>query len=202
MGIFYFESGVGASSVRSGATFFESSSPLDLGLGMALNTVMAMNIAAPSSSMQLHLGAQARVSFNSSEQGSYSMLSLYPILRIETPLFFVGAGVSPLVWRRVGDSLGISNYNFSESTLSTLLEAGTVLPMTPEVAVVLSGAAQLGRVTEAEGAKPIRSPHPALEGTVALRFFFGGRRTTGSSSGERNWEDYPGWRYPFGNTID
>lgn len=129
---------------------------------------------------QFQLGIQNRYfSGSDSSGGSYSVISTYPIMRIEIWNFMFGAGYSPFVWKNIYAK------SFS-STSALLLETSFLFPITPEIDFGLNAAQERFRSPAGSGPK-----------TIEYGAFF--RLNYGFS--QKNKEDrkrFKGWRYPFG----
>lgn len=156
-------------------------------------------MAPPSAPAKFYVGAQHRLLTGASDTRYFGLQAAYPMVRMETNRFFVGAGATNFVWTRARTESGLDYFHRSPSTLAGLLEAGYVWPITPQVAFQAHASGQVMR-----GESETLGPKPTVELTAVLRFrLFGGsstfaeekRRSSGFSGGPGQYE---GYRYPYG----
>jgi hypothetical protein len=193
----YFEMGAGAAQIRGAEEFFGGSTPDNLDFGATLNFTLAVNFGEPRSPAAFHFGLQHRYISGAGENQAFAMQASYPILRIEIQKFFITLGATPFMWKRAQTTAGLDAFSMPEASLAALVELGGQWAITPSVAFVLAMAGQTVRSSEAGF-----SPKLAIEGNVALRFYFGKGGTeinaASKSYGSGGMGEYNGFRYPYG----
>jgi hypothetical protein len=188
-GNFYLETGLGASQIISGSSLFMGHDPTRLGIG--LNSSLMASFEAGNPVINLQTGVQLRFSSATGDTGACGLLELMPVARLQVSRAFVGVGLTPLVWRRVGDAPGLDSYLPPPEPFAIMAEAGVLWPVVPIFSLGVLGSAEWIRSHD------VVSPSPDLQVTVLLRFYFGFWRTPATASNE-----FRGWRYPFGNPLN
>lgn len=183
----YIETGFGTGQISGGNGLYGSGTPKRTDFGFAQNATFAIAFGSANSFLQLHLGIQQRITSGSSSGMTYSLLSAYPLIRLETPRMYFGFGASPFVWKKSGTSSDfITGYSKVTSAVGGFGEVGLLWRVVPFFNLALAGSA------EAVSRSGQLSPSPALQIGLQLRFFLGdGMKSTGKKK-------YDGWRYPFG----
>lgn len=185
---FYIETGFGGSQIRNGSTLF-GGGPDSLTFGLALNTLVAMNLMEQTESFQVHIGVAWRYASGSDAIG-YAFQTISPVFKFEFPRFYLGFGMSPFVMHsgQTGSTFNILGME-SASGLGLLGMAGFLWRVVPYFHVALEGAVQIVRFGSAF------SPQPSLEFTLQTRFYLSTPTKDPSAAAPRNFD---GWRYPFG----
>jgi len=181
---FYVETGFGVGELRGIDKMYNSTAG-STGLGLASNLSLAATIGNPNSLVQLHLGLQQRLTQGGASGTSYSLMTTEPLIRLETPRFYVGFGATPLVWTQKGSSLGTS-FSPAKGAMAAYAEFGLLWRVVPFFNLALAGS------LEGVSKSGVNSPFPVAQATFQMRFFFGEGNKGG---GHRK---YDGWRYPFG----
>jgi hypothetical protein len=156
--------------------------------GFALDNSLFGGLGKEGAPTELQLGLEDRYSSASGSNGlNYTYQALYPAARLQLNVLYLGAGVTPLLWRRASASSGLSGFTFASGSLGYFGEAGLLWSLTPTFTVGLNAALQ------SSSGSTQASPKSAIDGTISFRFYFNVFSKDGHSSGE-----YEGWRYPFG----
>ncbi len=160
------------------------------GLGFAFNNALMANLSMEGRIFEFHWGVQELWSSAQAGPDNLGYLAVYPELRIQMSRLFIGAGATPLAWRRSSPESGYDGFASSKSTLSMLGEAGILWPVVHDFSL---GATLSGQWVTQSGTS---SPAPLLNATILMRFYitFWGK----SSGGSGNSNEFKGWRYPFG----
>lgn len=190
---FYVDGGGGYSLIASGDSLLThpDAPSISLGTGSGIGAQLGFyyGLNDPKATVLIHLGLSGRYSTYSNDFASYAVQSLYPTLRLQFENFYVGGGATPLLYRKVTAAPNISQTaRAGKNALGLLAEAGFELPITPEIAFLLTGSGQL--VTGGGG-----SPF-LLDFGAAFRLFFGSYKSS-TRSGK-----YEGYRYPYGVEKD
>ncbi|MCM2323539.1 MAG: hypothetical protein NDJ90_09790 [Oligoflexia bacterium] len=191
---FYVESGLGTAKFRSGQSFFAPSGTSSTGYGMAFDLGFFTALSDGETPLELHVGIQPRYS-TASQGSSFSLLSAYPVARLQVSRISFAAGATSLVWKRVAAGAGFDDFDRVYSSLAYFGEVAALWPVTPDFTLGLAGAAQY----VSRGG--VVSPSPILDITMIMRFYVGytGRGTAGSGgASSRSSNEFKGWRYPFG----
>ena len=185
----YVETGVGGGQFLHAAPTFPSlANPSGFGLGT--NVTFANAFGSANALVQIHLGIQHRMTEVGSGGTTYGLMSLYPLVRFETPRMYFGLGASPLIYTTQNTSGSfISGYQKDKGSVGYLGEAGLLWRVVPYFHLAIVGSA------EAISHGGTLGPSPALQISLNLRFFLGDGQSRGSGSSSRK---YDGWRYPFG----
>jgi hypothetical protein len=186
----YLETGFGYSLIKGGQSFFSPASSSAGGSGFGMNAMLGFPLLHQSVSLQPQIGFKAKLSSASASDGSLGILTATPMLRLETPRFYVGLGLSPLVWKRVQPAFGFDGLEKVPNALGYMSELGLLWRVAPFFHVALEGGAYM--VSGASGL----SPRPAFDASFQMRFFFW--EEPSSTAGAKGRRRYDGWRYPFG----
>jgi hypothetical protein len=189
----YLETGFGYSIISGGQNFFSPSSTSAGGAGFGLNAMLGFPLLPQSVFLQPHIGFKTKLSSASATDGSLGVLTATPMLRLETPRFYIGVGLSPLVWRRVQPAFGFDGLEKVSGALGYMAEAGLLWRVVPFFHVALEGGAYM--VSGASGF----SPKPAFDASFQMRFFFW--EEPGAAGGGKGRRKFDGWRYPFGMEL-
>ncbi|MCM2276595.1 MAG: hypothetical protein NDJ89_00785 [Oligoflexia bacterium] len=189
---FYVESGMGTSFFRGGEAFFAPEGSSRTGYGLAFNLGFFMVLSDGSAPVELHFGLQPRYS-TASQTSSYTLLAAYPVARLQISRLYVAGGMTPFVWRRMGASAGFDAISAVSSALATYGEVGILWPVTPDFSLGLAGTAQY------VSSGGTRSPSPAVDLAMTMRFYLNWGKRGGDSGGASSGSnEFQGWRYPFG----
>jgi len=193
---FYYELQGGLGQVRSASPFFGTDAPSS-GFGPSFNLALAYSFSGGEIPLEFQLGLQSRLSTSSVDNGMtyYGVLAPYPMVRLQLSQFFIGGGVTPVLWRRVATSPGVDSFKMVSGSLSFLSEAGFLWAVTPTFSL---GAAAAAQFVSTGGTL---SPKPILEATAVLRFYFGFSKKGASASSSSTSNEFKGWRYPFGSDL-
>jgi hypothetical protein len=183
----YAEGSGAVSQFHNNATFFGPGSDNPSGLGYGINLGGFVSFSGGDAATDFQLGFQEKMSLGSSSSVSYSILTLYPAVRVQVSRVYIAGGVSPFVYR--GTSL--SDFKPVSSALAYYGEAGFLFPVTPRFSFGLGATAEWVSVNGAP------SPSPVLQGLALMRIYWGVGQTGGSGSGPTS-NEFHGWRYPFG----
>lgn len=191
----YYEVQGGVSQINGGSPFFDSSSATagsTSDLGITFNLTIAHSFSGGKLPLEFQLGLQQRLISATDNGSTYSIYAPYPIVRLQISRLYVGAGLTPIVFRQAGSSLGFDQFSMVSGSIGFMCEGGLLWPVTPFFSLAAVGAAQY--ITTSGTV----SPGPVLEALGMMRFYFGYSHTADEviSSGE-----FRGWRYPFGNEI-
>lgn len=168
---FYWELGPGVGLVNGGT-------------GLGFNTTLGFNTSKESSIFQIHLGAKVPVASGSGG----SIAGIYPLLRLEFPRFYIGGGVTPLMY---GGTSSLPTT--AVSTVGIMGEVGLLWRVVPFFFLALEGTTQM-----ASSVPGVDSPVFGI--TLQMRFFiFQSDENVQYERGRR--ENFDGWRYPFGIEI-
>lgn len=184
---FYLEVGAGIDKFISPDAFYPSltRSP---GLGYTFNGMIgAYLFGGPSSNVQL--GIKAIASQAGTDTQEINLAVPVPMLRLEFWRFYVGAGLTPYVWSRTSDTLGLDYFRLESGTLAGVLEAGLMWKILPDFSLNLEGS---GLFVKSDRAG--LSPKPVAALTLQFRFLFSIGKPMKESGGNK----FDGWRYPFG----
>jgi hypothetical protein len=185
---FYMEGGLGMGDMLQADTFF-GSAPSRSGLGLAMCGGLFFNFMSDSI-VEFHLGIIDRVTITSPELLSWTVNAPYGSARLQLSLLYFGAGVAPIVQRRIATRAGLSNLNVVDSTLAYLGEAGFLWSVTPKFSLALS------TTMEFVSSSGTLSPAPIIAVGAAMRIYFG---FSGPGAGRaQSSNEFKGWRYPFG----
>jgi hypothetical protein len=193
-GSFYFDLGGGVSKMQSIGSFYGPQTDSSTSLGYNVNSALFINFSN-GGPIELQLGlVQELVSGTGSTTGnSYSLLTLYPALRIQiTRLYFTG-GYTPFIWQNnaaAGTTASATSFGRAAGATGILGEAGILWPITPEFSLGAAGNLQFIKSDAGSG------PNPAMAAAVLMRFHFG-YYDKGSGDGT-NSNEWKGFRYPFG----
>lgn len=196
----YLETGAGIAQIRGASEFFGDGAPSVLGLGASLNLTLGANLSARKAPIAFHVGIQHRFTTGSDTLGSYALQASYPMIRVEMEKVFFGLGATPLVWKRTGLTAGVDGFAMEDSAIAILGEFGVQLPITPDVAFIMSSAVQAVKTSTGNF-----SPMPSIEGSFALRFFIGGGTSINAPDARKDrggLGEYEGHRYPFGIELN
>lgn len=193
-GSFYCDIGGGVAKMQSIGPFYGPPADTSTSLGYNVNSALFINFA-DGGPIELQLGlVQELVSGTGSTTGnSYSLLTLYPALRIQiTRLYFTG-GYTPFIWQNnaaAGTTASATSFGRAAGATGILGEAGILWPITPEFSLGAAGNLQFIKSDAGSG------PNPAMAAAVLMRFHFG-YYDKGSGDGT-NSNEWKGFRYPFG----
>jgi hypothetical protein len=188
----YLETGFGYSIIQGASNFFSPQSTASSGSGFGMNATLGFPLAHANDLLQPHIGFKTRLSTAAAPEGSLGILSATPLLRIETPRFYIGVGATPLVWKRVASSVGFDALEKVSGALGYFAEVGLLWRVVPYFHVALEGSAYM--VSLPSGF----SPKPAFDGSFQMRFFFWEDKSSAGGGGKRKFD---GWRYPFGMEL-
>ncbi len=193
----YWEVGVGLGSLGNPATAFSSLASITSGsYTLALNTGLFFTIIR-TRPVEFHLGAKSRwtnlVVGTSPDNGYATVLSVAPILRIETSRFYIGGGYIPYALKRYDTAFGFTNWTpLATQMWGWTAEAALLWRMTPLFHLALEGSVEYYTINGTT-----KSPAPVWQATVQFRFFpFSYPKSRGAEDVPSG--HYDGWRYPFG----
>jgi hypothetical protein len=193
-GSFYFDIGGGVSKMQSIGPFYGSPAlDTSTSLGYNVNSALFWNLSSGAPiEIQLGLVQQLDSATGSTTVNSYSLLALYPALRIQITRLYFTAGYTPLVWSNnaaAGSTASATSYGRAAGATAILGEAGILWPITPEFS--LGAATDLQFVKSVDGS----GPTPAMSASILMRFHFG---YYGGSGVDHNSNEWKGFRYPLG----
>jgi len=192
---FYYEFQGGLAQIRGSEPFF-SGAPSVLDRGFSLNGSFGYSFTGGQIPAEAQIGLQHRAVTGSLNSMQYFAIQApYLIARLQLSRIFVGVGLAPWVWRRVGRSPGLDSFSRAEGSRAFLGEGGVLWPVTPQFSLGVSGAAQF---ITTEGTL---APRPAAELTVLMRVYFGFSKSNVSGAVRDSSNEFRGWRYPFGNEL-
>lgn len=190
---FYYELQGGMGQVREANPFFGDGAATPSSYGTSFNFSFGYSFSGGEIPAEVQIGLQGRLSSTSVSNGMtyYGLVAPYPILRLQLSRIYVGAGATPVMWRRIGSTAGLDALEMVNGSIAFLGEAGFLWPVAPTFSL---GAALSGQFITTSGTL---SPKPILEATVVLRFYFGFSK--GGAAASSN--EFKGWRYPFGREM-
>lgn len=180
--------GGGISKMLGANSFFGTNPP---GFGTSLQWAVQYQLTETYSPVRVFAGINHRYVTATSGTQSFGLTVPYPTLRFAAPIFWVGFGVGPFVWKRNESSSGINGYQLQNGAIAYMGETGFEFLLTPEASLCAYGGLQV----VSQGGN--LSPKPAMDVGINLRVYFFTRRGTGSSSSGSP-ADFKGHRYPFG----
>lgn len=188
----YYEVEGGVSQVREASPFFGGGEAKTLAFGAAIDFGLFTGFTPKNKKniFELQVGIQGHYVTATASGGAVSMLTPYPVVRLQAARLFLTAGASPLVYKTTPAS---SSFTPSTGSIAVLGELGLLWPITPEFSLGLVAGG------EAVSTGGTLSPKPAAELTILMRFYFKlfGIGGDGNGSGRSSIE-WNGWRYPFG----
>lgn len=188
---FYIESQTGLSQFRNASSFFGTpvTSPTDLGFSFGM--AFMASFGNGDSPMELQLGVLPKYSTGSDTSGSYTVLSLYPLLRLQLSRLYLAGGATPWIYHQSSATGGgFDQFPYTTSSLAYYGEAGFLFPLVPTFSIGFSSSATWINGPSGENSGPL------LDFTFLMRFYAGS--IGGSSSGHTS-NEFRGWRYPFGH---
>lgn len=190
-GAFYIELGAGAGQIWQGENVFGSSLGAKSPLSFAGEFSLIQNFSSSSSWLQIHIGAIARYQTLTTASQTITFMSASPLLRLDTPRIYIGAGATPFVWQQ--DSAGA--FLPIDETWIYSGQVGLLWRIVPFFNMALELNTEVFKTTAGMG------PKPAWTGLFVMRFYFD-EETGGGGGGRRGGGGgYDGWRYPFGIPI-
>ena len=186
-----FEFGGGLSQIDNGSPFLSPNAPASANLGPSGNTAFLFSFGNGSSAVDLQFGVQTLLSTGTYTNEYYTLVTPYPVLRLQLSKLYIGAGLSPLVFRRTQTSPGFDGLG-TATALATLGEAGFLFGITPKFSIALQADAQF---ISASSAGPI------IDLGVVLRIYFAASTKGGAGGSAYSSNEWKGWRYPFGTEM-
>jgi hypothetical protein len=189
---FYWDVAGGVAEMKDIGSFYGPPTDAATTLGYNFNSSLFVNFSngAP---VEVQLGIlQNFASGTGSTTGTaFSLLTIYPALRIQVTRLYFTVGYTPFVWQSgAPGSSGSGTLGYGRATGSTSLigEAGLLCPITPEFSLGVAANAQFVDSPDGKG------PGPVISASVLMRFHFG----YSSSATSHGSNEFAGWRYPFG----
>lgn len=190
-GAFYYEVGGGIAHWDDAGAMYNGGSPSSGQYAVDADLFAAFGNEGP---IEFQGGFLTRYTLGSDGSNSFTLLTLYPELRVQVNYFFLGGGVTPLLLREGGPG-GSSSWEGPPSRLAYDAEFGALWPVVPIFSLGIATSAEWARTSAGSG------PAPALTATVLMRFYFGFFGHGDSSSESHSSAEARGWRYPFGEWM-
>lgn len=187
---FYVESGMGVSQFRAASGLFTDSEGVATDMGLAFGLGIFFATGDGRNPIEFQIGLQPRLSSSSDANGSYSLLSAYPIVRLQISRLYLGGGYAPYVYKRSAATAGFDAFTPVTGGRNLMAEIGALFPVTPDFSLALSGVMNLMRSDAGLSPK-------TLDYLFSMRFYFGHSGASGGGS-EKSSNEFKGWRYPFG----
>lgn len=191
-GGFYYEFGGGPSTFTGAQGLYGPTAPGETRFGFGANLLFAINLADSGQTLlQTHVGVKQVFITASQDDTSLIYAPTYFLMRFETPRFYVGGGITPIVFKSMTTKQVAGSLGLAGGAIAGMAEAGLLWKVVPFFYIALEGSAHMARSSVGMG------PKPALVGTIQFRVFL----SDNEDEKNKRRSKFDGWRYPFGLEI-
>jgi len=189
----FFEFGGGISKIQNGAPTLSVNAPASADIGPSANGSLFFALGTGLSALDAQIGIQTLFSTGTSFNEYYTLIAPYPVFRLQMSKIYVGAGLTPFVFKRFQTNPGVDTIG-SLTGLATMGQVGLLFAITPKFSIAFQVDSQFVSV----GGNV--SPGPVIDVGAVLRFYFAASGKGGGGSSDSS-NEFKGWRYPFGREL-